>query len=288
MNSFCLTNSLIKVNDKLGECPVWNDETQKLFWTDIDRGVIHKYDTKRNRLKSYNIGKKIGCLALKKDGGLVLATETGFSEWNTNVGLKPEFLRVYEPPSPVMFNDGLVDLHGNLWVGTKGPKNQAKLFIFDKDKKLHIKLEDLTISNGIDWSLDNRVFYHTDSGERTIFKYDFDPQTLELSNKNVFYIPEEGTPDGLTIDSQDNLWFAIWDGWKVVQLSPDGQLMTEIELPVQRPTSVILGGQDLKTLFITSASVDLPEATLYGEQPMAGDLFAVQVTIPGKKANRML
>jgi len=64
--------------------------------------------------------------------------------------------------------------------------------------------------------------------------------------------------------------------------------MTEIELPVQRPTSVILGGQDLKTLFITSASVDLPEATLYGEQPMAGDLFAVQVTIPGKKANRML
>ncbi len=77
MNSFCLTNSLIKVNDKLGECPVWNDETQKLFWTDIDRGVIHKYDPKRNRLKSYNIGKKIGCLALKKDGGLVLATETG-------------------------------------------------------------------------------------------------------------------------------------------------------------------------------------------------------------------
>ncbi len=287
MNSFCLTNSLIKVNDKLGECPVWNDETQKLFWTDIDRGVIHKFDPNRNRLKSYNIGKKIGCLALKKDGGLVLATETGFSEWNTSVGLKPEFMRVYEPPSPVMFNDGLVDLYGNLWVGTKGPKNQAKLFILDKDKKLHVKLEELTISNGIDWSLDNRVFYHTDSGERTIFRYNFDPQTLELSNKKVFYIPEVGTPDGLTVDSQDNLWVAIWDGWKVVQLSPDGELMSEIELPVQRPTSVILGGQDLKTLFITSASVDLPEATLYGEQPMAGDLFAVQVPISGKKANRI-
>ncbi len=201
-----------------------------------------------------------------------------------------EFMRVYEPP-PARSCSTTV-WWTSIWKPLgwdEGTKNQAKLFIFDKDKKLHvIKLEELTISNGIDWSLDNRVFYHTDSGERTIFRYDFDPQTLELSNKNVFYIPEVGTPDGLTIDSQDNLWFAIWDGWKVVQLSPDGELMSEIELPVQRPTSVILGGQDLKTLFITSASVDLPEATLYGEQPMAGDLFAVQVTIPGKKANRML
>lgn len=286
MNSFCLTNSLIKVNDKLGECPIWNDETQKLFWIDIDRGVIHKFDPITKRLKSYNTGKKIGCIALKKDGGLVLATETGFSEWNTSVGLKSEFLHVSDPPSEIMFNDGLVDTLGNFWIGTKGPKGQSKLYILDKNNQLHEKLDGLTISNGIDWSLNGRVFYHTDSGDRAIYRYDFDQETLELSNKSEFFVPEVGTPDGLTVDSEDNLWVAIWDGWKVVQLSSKGEMISEIEVPVQRPTSVILGGEDFRTLFITSASVDLPEATLYGQQPMAGDLFAVTIDIPGKKPNR--
>ena len=120
--------------------------------------------------------------------------------------------------------------------------------------------------------------------EHTLFKYRFDVSSGELTQREVFFTTWDGTPDGLTVDSAGNIWVAIWDGWMFIRLSPEGQILDEIRLPVCRPTSVTLGGKDMRTLFITSASVELSADEL-ATQPLAGDLFAISVETPGKSAN---
>ena len=146
-------------------------------------------------------------------------------------------------------------------------------------------LDGISISNGIGWSLDGRFFFHTDSLDHSIYRYTIQGQ--QLSNKEVFYTPPIGTPDGLTIDSDGNLWIAIWDGGRVVQLSHEGKELAQILLPVTRPTSVTFGGPDLRTLYITSASVDLPEDEK-SAQPYAGALFSMRMDVVGLPANRFI
>ena len=286
MKNIRLQDSFIKIGNSLGESPLWDQNTQKLLWVDINHGVIHNLNPRNKQLKSYNVGNKIGSIALYEDESLLLATDTGFSNWNKTTGLAAEFLQVFNSEGPVMFNDGKVDAKGNFWIGTKGPHGESALYILNSSGTLELKIPDLTISNGLDWSPDLKSFYHTDSGDQAIYRYDFDSNTNSLSGKSVFFKPEIGTPDGLTVDIEGNLWVAIWDGYKVVQLNQEGELMTEIHLPVPRPTSVALGGSNLRTLFITSATDGIDVLDLF-DQPMSGDLFAVNVKTPGRPPNRL-
>lgn len=285
MDHFSIDNSFIMVGNLLGESPVWNAETKKLYWVDIERGAIHVLSPRNRRLKSYNIGQMVTSAVLRPHGGLVLATEFGFSSWDSASGLKPERIRVLEPGEGVRFNDGKADKMGSFWVGTLGPEGKARLLRLDPDETVHEILNNLTISNGLDWSPDGSWFYHTDSGKNTIYRYAFDAHTREISQGEVFFHPEQGTPDGLTVDSAGCLWVAIWDGGRVVKLSPEGEVLTTVTLPVSHPTSVALGGDDLRTLFITSASTALIDEQAE-EQPMAGDLFAIEVETPGLLPNR--
>lgn len=144
-------------------------------------------------------------------------------------------------------------------------------------------MDGISISNGIGWSLDGKYFFHTDSLDRQIYRFTLLGQ--KLTNKEIFYSPPEGTPDGLTMDSDGNLWIAIWDGGRVVQLSPEGKELTQILLPVSRPTSLTFGGSDLRTLYITSASVDLTDKEK-SAQPFAGALFSVPLSVAGTQAER--
>lgn len=284
MRSIEVTDSIIKAGNSLGESPLWDARNEQLIWVDINRGVIHKLKPVNKQLKSFNVGKMIGCIALHQDGSLLLATDTGFSNWNVDTGLEAEFLKVFNLDDPVMFNDGKVDINGNFWVGSKGPRGKAALYRLDVTGKFELKIPKLTISNGLDWSPNLQSFYHTDSGDNAIYRYDFEVSSGTMTNKTVFFKPEAGTPDGLTVDIEGNLWVAIWDGYKVVQLNPGGDVLMEIRLPVPRPTSVALGGSHMRTLFITSASEGIEGTELY-EQPMSGDLFAVEVEIPGRPPN---
>jgi sugar lactone lactonase YvrE len=177
-----------------------------------------------------------------------------------------------------MFNDGKVSPNGEFWAGSKGPRGTSKLLSLSHDLTCNILLEDISISNGIGWSLDGKFFFHTDSLDHTIYRYTL--QDERLTNREIFYTPPEGTPDGLTIDAKGNLWVVIWDGGRVVQLSPEGEELAQILMPVSRPTSVAFGGQDLRTLYITSASVDLTKKEK-SAQPFAGALFSIQTQMVG-------
>ena len=144
----------------------------------------------------------------------------------------------------------------------------------------------ITISNGIDWSPDDKTMYYTDSPLHVIYAYDFDLPTGEISNRRAFVkVPDaEGFPDGLTVDSEGFIWSAHWDGWRVTRYDPDGKVERVINMPVQRPTSCTFGGKDLNKIFVTSAWTGLSE-TDRREQPFSGDLFLIETKVIGQPVN---
>ena len=285
MLTYTLQKPLIHCANLLGECPFWDSNRQTLFWIDIDLGLIYEYDPENSKLKVHEIGQKLGCIALTETDHLLLATEFGFSFYRTGDAPPTNFLNVIPQGVGSMFNDGKVSPDGEFWVGSKGPRGTSKLYCLSQDLSCSVVLENISISNGIGWSLDGRFFFHTDSLDHNIYRYTL--QGKNLTNREVFYTPAEGTPDGLTIDADGNLWVAIWDGGRVVHLSPEGKELAQILLPVSRPTSVAFGGADLRTLYITSASVDLSENEK-GAQPFAGALFSIQTQVMGLPSQRFI
>lgn len=283
MKNYEISKPLIFCQDTLGESPLWDHRRKSLFWLDIDKGLIHSYETTSQISEIYPLDKKIGCIALHERNGFILATETGLSFWNPESNREEQFLEINFADPDILFNDGKVDPLGRFWIGTKGPESLANLYLLENDE-LKVKIGNLTTSNGLGWALDRGVFYHTDSQENTIYRYYIDLPSARLSNRKTFFKTERGTPDGLTLDKDGNIWTAIWDGWQVLQVSPDGEVLAEISVPVQRPTSVTFGGEDLRKLFITSASVGMtPEER--AEQPYAGDLFMIELSVGGLLAN---
>ncbi len=185
------------------------------------------------------------------------------------------------------FNDARCDRAGRLWAGSM-PLDAATptgaLYRFDAAGAWEKMDSGFAVSNGLDWSPDDRTFYFVDTGPGIIYAYDFDIATGEISKRREFarIAPEEGRPDGLTVDADGNVWCAIWDGWCVRRYRPDGRLDREISLPVPRPTSCAFGGKDLETLFITSARVRLPERTL-ADAPLSGGVFALEPGVCGQR-----
>ena len=265
--------------DRLGESPLWDHRRGVLFWVDIDNGIIHSLEPETKQLLNYALHEKIGCLALVGERDFILATESGFYLWNPETNHKQLLLAVQLPDDRMLFNDGKIDPIGRFWIGSKGPQGMSSLWIL-KNNNLEEKIPNLSISNGLDWNVERGYFYHTDSAENTIYRYKIDPEFKNLSDKEAFFQTTMGTPDGMTLDTEGNIWTAIWDGWKVIQLNPEGKILTEIALPVQRPTSLAFGGKDFKSLFITSAFVGLSESERQS-QASAGNLFMLKTSSSG-------
>jgi sugar lactone lactonase YvrE len=183
------------------------------------------------------------------------------------------------------FNDGACDRKGRLWTGTMDRKMRepvGSLYRVDPDFSVHRIESGITVSNGIAFSPDDRVMYHTDSGASTIYAYDFDLAHGTVRNRRVFadFRGQRGRPDGCTIDAQGHVWVAEVMGSRVVELDPSGRRIREIELPVTRPTCPMFGGDDLRTLYVTSMQHALSKEDLE-RQPQAGCLFSIRLDVPG-------
>ncbi|MFN2150563.1 MAG: SMP-30/gluconolactonase/LRE family protein, partial [Anaerolineales bacterium] len=182
------------------------------------------------------------------------------------------------------FNDGKCDRSGRFWAGTMdegNPNTRGALYRLDPSGDCQIMQAGIGISNGLGWSPDNRIMYYTDSIKHQIYAYDFDLQSGTIRNRRVFAeTPQEYVPDGLAVDAEGHIWSAKWDGWKVVRYAPDGSVDSEIELPVQRPTSCTFGGPELKHLYITSARDGLTAQEL-ARQPEAGNILVLETSTHG-------
>lgn len=260
---------------------MWSLPEQALYWSDIDEQFIYRYHLETAHLEKWKMPSPVGSMGFVSGGGLILAVKDGFALWDGVSNSVQTMAKTIAPESPCMMNDGKVDPQGRFWAGSKGPKGLSALWMAEGNK-LRKVLTGLGIANGLDWI--HHSFYFTDSLEGKIYRFDYEPVTGKIKNRTLFYEAETGVPDGLSLDREGNVWTAIWDGWKILQISPSGTVLQEIQMPVQRPTSVCFGGPDLQTLFITSARVDLSDQEL-SLQPLAGDVFAMQTEVPGRPAN---
>jgi L-arabinonolactonase len=274
---------LVASQNILGEGPVWNPDEQAIYWVDIDGKKIQRYFTETRKYESFEMPIKVSLIAFRSKGGMVLGTENGLYFWNVTTRDLDFISHPEKGKTEARFNDGKVDRKGRLWAGTMTFKGaSSSLYRMDPDLSVRQMESDITISNGIGWSPDNKIMYYIDSRRLVIYAYDFDLQTATISNRRSFVQLNEmaGTPDGMTVDSDGNLWVALYGGWKVVRFSPSGKVIEEIPFPVSKPSSCTFGGKDFDELFVTTISEGLnPEEKQ--NQPHAGDLFIIKTDAKG-------
>ena len=273
-------------NAILGEGPTWHSAEEVLYWVDIKRPAVFRFDPKRGQTGHWPMPRPVGCVVPSRSPQrLVFADEGGFGSLDLITG---QISRMVDPESDLpgnRFNDGKVDRAGRLWAGTideQCVKPTGSLYRLDPNGSVRRMASGFICSNGLAWSPDNRTMYFADSMVRILWAYEFDFAKGELGTRRVFatLADNDGVPDGLTVDSQGHVWVAIWDGWRLIRYAPDGRIETEVRMPVQRPSSCMFGGPDLKTLYITSACVELPWNALK-RGPLAGALFALECGVAG-------
>mgnify|MGYP006280753697 CR=1 FL=1 len=266
----------------LGEGPCWSTRDTALYWVDILAPSLHSHRSPEQN-ESTPLGTMVSLAVPKSSGGLLLATPSGLMNLQSPQ-MPLEWLCHPDSDRPNnRYNDGKCDRRGRLWVGSMdmgAVANRGSLFRVEADGQFTRMDSGLTVANGMGWSPDNRTMYFTDSFRRTIYQYEFDLDGGSITNRRPLVVlgPDEGTPDGLTVDQDGFLWVAVWDAWSIVRYSPQGREVMRVKLPVPRPTSCCFGGTQLDTLYVTSASVRLSAQTL-AAAPLSGSLFALR--IPG-------
>jgi len=264
---------------ELGESPMWAPGEAALYWFDVPprrllRRVLPDGETVVTQLEKVPASfgwREGGGMIFAFRNGLVLTDATGAVEREISCEGVVDF-------ATQRFNDGAVDRRGRFWVGGFHPKvdpGGGGLFRVDPDLTVRKMDSGVTMSNGIAWSPDDRTMYFADSRPGCVWRYDFDVGTGEIGPRGVFldYADRPGRPDGLTVDSEGFVWIAEVTAGRVSRYDPQGRLERVIAVPVSKPTSVIFGGDGLRTLFITTMNLGLSAAERTTE-PLAGALFA--------------
>lgn len=272
----------------LAEGPVYNEKENSLYWTDIKDKKIYKYNLIEEKVIKYQFDKKIGTFAFTNKNKIIAACEDGFYYLN----LEEETMSfIYNPEEEIpenRFNDGKCDIQGRFYAGTMDDKEEktcGSLYFYEKNNIRKIE-SNLGISNGLGWNKSNTKFYLTDSPKREIYEYDYDINTGYISNKKIFakIKEEDGFPDGLTLDDDDNIYSCHWDGFKITKYSPTGKILEIIKLPVPNISSCCFGGKDFDILFITSARKGLSTEDLK-KYPLSGHVFKLKLNVSGQKSN---
>ncbi len=269
----------------LGECPVWSAEERALYWVDINAPSLNRFDPASATNVSMPMPESIGCFALRAAGGFVVALRRGIWLARPDGTLTKKLADAPYDPSHHRFNDGRCDAQGRLWAGTMNERRDAPsgaLFRIESGGRLEPVLDGMTISNGLAWSPDGRTMYHADTPTLTIRAYDFDAVTGTPSRPRVFarFEGETDRPDGAAVDCDGCYWVAFYRGGKVVRLSPAGAVLAEYPLAAQCPTMCAFGGDDLRTLYVTSARQNRDAGEL-ARLPQSGGIFAMLVDVAG-------
>lgn len=274
----------LKIRANLGECPRWDEKEQKLYWVDINAFQLHKFDPATGADEYLQFDEEIGCFSLRQNGGFLLGMRTGFY---TIDGWHTERAFVADPEIGMeknRFNDGRADAKGRMFAGSVYPPKDyggASIYSLNPGGEVRKWVGDLLTANGIAFSPDMKKFYYADTPSHAIQQCDYDVETGVVANCRVFHqFPMgNGRPDGAAVDSEGCYWTALYEGARIVRLSPTGEILQEIAIPARCPTMAAFGEADLRTLFITTVG-NRAQAEL-DQYPDSGSLFKVRVNIPG-------
>ena len=276
----------------LGESPLWHAERKCCFWVDIENGVLYEYNWVQRTTRDWKFNYRLTLVLQGEGNELLLALDAKIARFDLETE-KVEWLTDVETGSETRCNDGACDTLGRLWVGTMHLEHREEagaLYCIDADLKVHKKIRNCTISNGIVWSLDNKRLYYIDSPTQAVQSFIFEEKTGEIIfEKKVISIPAEmGSPDGMAIDEEGMLWIAHWGGFGVCRWNPhNGQLMDRIEVPVPQVSSCAFVGDNLDYLMITTARENMKEEELK-KYPESGNVFWVKIAVKGVLSNKCI
>jgi sugar lactone lactonase YvrE len=287
-----------------------------LYWVDIPGKKILRASLDGVISDAWNMPSEPGCIAPARRGGLVIALRDGIyraAHWHAEL---VKLASVNFDIATTRFNDGKCDTAGRFWAGSMfEPRTEclAELYCFDargtvehgSAPQFKAVQSNATLANGIGWSPDNRTMYWADTVDGVIHAWDWDENTGAMANKRVFqqfpakpagWTPEnaaqgktqnvnyQGRPDGCAIDTQGNYYIAMYDGQRILKFAPTGELLAHIVTPTRCTTMPCFGGDDMKTLFITT-SRQMRGAEELAAQPLAGHVFSMRVDVPGLPVN---
>ena len=286
-----LNKAVLEYNIKarLGEGAFWNHKTQELYWVDIEDHMLHIYNPQTKTNRSLPTPSKIGTVVPKNTNETIVALQDGIYTMNLKSGDVVLISDIESELTENRFNDGKCDPSGRLWVGSMALNMQsyrANLYMMDTTGNAQLKIDSVTISNGIAWSSDQKTMYYIDTPTGMIRAFDFDNEIGAISNERVVVtVPDSmGFPDGMAIDSDDMLWVGMWNGNAVIRCNPKtGKIISKIEVPAHNVTACAFGGKNLDTLYITTASIDMTEEEK-AAYPLAGSLFKADPGVKGVKS----
>lgn len=276
--------------DVLGETPLWCDRSRKLWWIDIDGRLHQSFDpaTGTHETRAHH-GQFLGSQALADDGSHVLAHDLAIHRHAADGTVSDQVCAV-EQGVDNRLNDGRVDARGRLWIGSMDNqlhRPNGSLYRVTVDGEVTQMFDDIIVTNGIAFSPDNRTLYFTDTRRYRTWQFDFDLDDGTIRNRRLFadYSASQDRPDGACVDAEGGLWTAFFSGGRLARYRPDGRIDTIIPLPVTNPTCVCFGGNDLRTLFVTTARKFLTEQQL-AREPQAGHLLAIHGVAQGLPEHR--
>ena len=266
----------------LGEGPLWIDAEQCLWFTDIKAQRLHRYDPATNAGTSIDLPGQTGFIAPCASGGLILGM--GQALWHRAPDGTLSRVATFDTAPGNRINDGTTGPDGRLWFGTMDDAEThptGAILRHDPDGRIEPVTAPCTITNGPAISADGRLIYHVDTLAGIIWRAAITPAG-QLQGTQLFaqIAPEDGTPDGVTLDAEGGLWVGLWGGFALRRYAPSGAITATIRLPCANVTKLAFGGPDLKTAYITTARAGLSPADL-AAQPLAGGLFRFRADIPG-------
>jgi sugar lactone lactonase YvrE len=287
----------------LGESPFWHPLEQQLYWVDIPGKKLLRANVYMGTVQAWDMPTEPGCIAPAASGGLVIALRHGVfraREWGG--ALEPLVTLPYDTAT-VRANDGKCDALGRFWVGTiDEPKASKAAALFSIDCRsggpvVQRQAGDALTGNGLAWSPDNRTLYWSDTPNHVVHAWDYDLETNLLTGHRHFVdcapkptgwrwdVPGyAGRPDGAAVDVEGNYYAAMFEGRGIAKFSPTGTLLAHIPVPAQCPTMPCLGGEDFKTLYVTTARHGRSAEEL-AQMPMSGAVFSMRVDVPGLPVN---
>lgn len=256
---------------EIGENPLWHPFERRLYWTDIPKGRLFRYDPVAGSHEQCYEGRPVGGFTIQQDGSLLLFMDRGtVAIWRQ--GELEEVIPQLASESASRFNDVIADPRGRVFCGTMSTlENKGRLYRLDTDGSCSLLLEDIGCSNGMAFSGDNKHLYHTDSFAYEIYVFDYDLATGGIRNRRVFarFNELDGMPDGITMDAEGGLWVAFWGGGKIIRLHADGELDRSIPFPTRKVSSLTFGSDDYRDLYVTTAG----GSTRDEDGAVAGALF---------------
>lgn len=274
--------SVWDVKAQLGEGPVWFDGA--VWFVDIKTHQVHRFDPQSGERRSWTAPEQVGFIFPARSGGFVAGLQSGLHRFDPASG-RFDLLVEVEPDKPGnRLNDGVVDPAGRLWFGTMDDDERAKsgaFYRFEGGELHRTGIEGIAITNGPAVSPDGRTLYWVDTLRGGIFACEIaDDGSLGPSRDFAKIAPDEGHPDGPTVDREGHVWISLYAGWEARRYAPSGKLVDRVRFPVANITKIAFGGSNLHTAYATTARQLLPPESI-AKQPQIGDLFEFRVEVPG-------